>query len=314
VQNRESINKMDTSIPRSGSSARRIAAVDLGSRNFKAVIGEVQGERVVTRLLGKRLVGLGKDVAGHGGLISRDTLAQARKALVELLSVCEREGSTRVLAVATRAVRTARNGKDILEMADELGLQVEIATGEREAELGYLAVTGGEGGKLVCELGSHSMQLAWRTSKPIESISIAAGYEKIYPQFIMNAPDYAQARDTYTGYLDREVRDLCTNTQGLIGIAMNTMACFVTGKQKSDVTNRYLCHERIRDKAQSLADLSAKKFASFKADTSKVDKILSGLMLLDYLLERTGHHRVLIAEAELPVGLIVEAFERGGRG
>lgn len=311
VQNRRSI-KSDAITPGSRPSTRRIAAIDLGSRNFKAVIGENRGGRVVARLLGKRLVRLGKDVADHGGLISRDTLAQARRALVELLALCEREGSTQVLAVATRAVRKAGNGRVILDMAGELGLEVEIATGEREAELGYLAVTGGDRGKLVCELGSHSMQIAWRISGAIESISIAAGYERIYPEYIEGAHDFVQARKAYTAFLEREVRELCADSRELIGIAMNTMACFVTGKQKNDVTNRYLGHDRIRDKVQALTEMSQEAFASLKAETPKVDKILPGLILLDYLLERTGHRRALIAEAELPVGLIVEAFERDG--
>jgi len=308
VQRRASIADNPTGA-RSGLSASKVAALDLGSKNFKAVLGELEEGRLVTRILDKRLVGLGIDVAGNRGVISKETLAKARAALKELKSICEREGCTRILAVATRAVRAARNGGDILDAARELGLTVEIATGEREAELGYLAVTGGEAGKLVCELGSHSMQLAWRQSGPVESISIAAGYERVYPEFIEAAGSFSEARDAYTAFLDREVQRLPRGSEELIGIAMNSMACFVTGKRKSEVTDRYLSHARIREKARELAALTKPEFDALKSTTAKADKVLSGLILFEHMLERTGHERGFIAEPELPVGLIVEHFQ-----
>jgi exopolyphosphatase/guanosine-5'-triphosphate,3'-diphosphate pyrophosphatase len=287
----------------------RVAALDLGSKTFKAVLGERQGRRVVTRRLGKRQVGLGKDVAGNGGVISDQKLAAAGSALAELKSICEREGSAEILAVATGAVRTARNGEAVLDVARELGIAVEIASGEREAELAYLAATGDEPQKLVCDLGSLSMQLAWQVSGRIESISIAMGYERAYSDFIRDAGDFTQALDAYAAFLDGKVGDLRTRSDGLIGLSMNTMACFVTAKHKAQVTDRPLSRARIQNKTQALAALTKSGFASLKATIPKADKVLSSLILLDHILERTGHDRAFITESELPVGLIIEHFQ-----
>lgn len=286
----------------------RIAALDLGSSTFKAVLGEIRDGRIATRLLDKRLVRLGKVVADNGGIIDDATLAQARRAIAELKSICEREGSNRILAVATQAVGAARNGSAVVDAANALGLTLEVATAEREAELGYLAVTRGRKDKLVCELGSHSMQIAWRQSASIESIAIPAGYERVYPELIRNAGDFARARDAYSEFLHRELQRLPVECDELIGMAMNTMACFVTGKQKAQVTERHLSRARIRGKVRALSALSGTEFSSLKAATPKADKILSGLILLDHMLERTGLERAFIAESELPVGLIVEYF------
>lgn len=294
---------------RSGSSASKVAALDLGSKTFKAVLGEVQDGRIVTRMLDKRLVGLGRAVASNDGMIGKETLAVARTAMAELKSVCEREGGAEILVVATRAIRSARNGSVILDAARELGLTAEVASGEREAELAYLAVTGGEVGKLVCELGSHSMQLAWRHSGPVESISIPAGYERVYPEFFRDAANFAQARGAYAAFLDDEVQHLATGCGEFIGMAMNTMARFVTGMEKAQVTDRHLSHARVREQVQALTSLSESEFGTFKSTTHNADKILSGLILFDHMLERTSQERGFIAEPELPVGLIVEHFE-----
>jgi len=298
--------------PQGASKASRIAALDLGSRVFKAVLGEIQDQHIVTRLLGKRLVRLGTDVADNGGVISSETLADAKGALEELKSICAREGVTEIRAVATRAVRAAENGGDILAVARELGLTVEVVTGEREARLAYLAVTGGEAGSLVCELGSQSMQLAWRRSGPVETISVASGYEQIYPDLIDDAADFTQARNSYRAFLDREAQFPATGIYRLIGMAMNTMACFVTGMQKPEVTDQNLPHSLIRQKTQALCSLTGAEFQGAKSTLDRADKILSGLILIDYMLERTGKGEVFIAEAELPVGLIVEYFEGVG--
>ncbi len=207
-------------------------------------------------------------------------------------------------------MREARNGGEILDAAHDMGVAVEIATGEREAELAYLAVTGGRFDKLVCELGSRSMQLAWRQSQRVESIACAAGYECVYSDFIRNADSFAQARDAYVTFLDNEVQRLPSQSDELIGIAMRSMACFVTGEHKAQLTNRHLYHGRIRQKLRTLAALTPADFRSVKANTAKPDKVLSALILLDYMLERTGHERAFIAESELPVGLIVEHFAK----
>lgn len=301
--------KDNSSAPGRRPPTTKVAALDLGSKTFKAVLGEIQGQRIVTRRLGKRQVGLGMDIANNGGLISEEKLAIAGAALTELKSICVREGSSEILAVATRALRIARNGEAILDSARGLGFAVEIASGEREAELAYLAATGGKPGKLVCELGSHSMQLASRGPGRSEFISIALGYERAYPDFIRDARYFKQARDAYTAFLERKVPKLEVRGDGLIGLSMNTMACFVTGKQKAQVTGRCLSHSCIREKLRALGALTTSEFTSLKAGTPNADKILSSLILLDHMFERTGHDRALIAESELPVGLIVEHFE-----
>jgi hypothetical protein len=302
--------KLSARAPFGESSRAKIAAIDLGSNTFKAAVGELQGPRLVTRLLGKQRVGLGMHVAANRGIISEEKLSEARCALEALKSLCEREGCTTIVAVATRAVRAATNSGALVDVARELGVEMEIVSGEREAELAYLAVSGGKPGKLVCELGSQSMQLGWRPSKRIESLSINAGYQLVYPGLIRDAGHMTQARDAYSAFLDREVGALPTGSDAFIGIAMNTMACFVTALHKTRVTDRYLSHACVREKMRILGGLTTTAFASLKATTPKVDKILSSLILLDYLLGRSGHDRAFIAQSELPVGLIIECFER----
>ena len=161
-------------------SRQRVCALDLGSRNFKAVIGFRNGGSVVSRLLCKHTMHLGKEIADNGGVIGSAKLAEVRDALEALVDVCRQEGASTVLGIATRAVREARNGADVVALAAALGIDVEIADGSREAAVGYLAATGGAANRLVSDFGSRSLEIAWRLAGPLETGYVACGYEDAY--------------------------------------------------------------------------------------------------------------------------------------
>lgn len=302
--------KDDTTPSRSDSDVGRVCALDLGSNTFKAVIGEIREGELSTRLLEKRAVRLGAAIMANQGVIGAAKLAEARRALTELKARCNGEGSDIILGVATRAVRGAVNREELLDVARDVGVSVEIADGAREAELAYLAATGGAERKLVCDFGSQSMQLAWRLSPGIESTSLDLGYERAYLDFFRHAHTFGEARDTYMGFVLPRIPAITSQVDELICLAMNTMAAFVTGKPKGEISRRSLDRASIQAKLAEVDEMSAGDFAALVSATPRMEKILPGLALLDALLARTGRDEATIAEVEMPVGLIVEYFER----
>ncbi len=288
-------------------SRKRVCALDLGSRNFKAVIGFRNGGSVVWRLLCKHTIQLGKEIADNGGVIGSAKLAEVRDALEPLVDVCRQEGASTMLGIATRAVREARNGADVVALAAALGIDVEIADGPREAAVGYLAATGGAANRLVSDFGSLSLEIAWRLAGPLETSCVTCGYEDAYTGHLHGAPDFAAARRSLVGFLGDNVPPL-PHSEQLICLNANTMACYVTGKEKSEITGRPLERGALTSRIRALEALSAPDYRALLEELPKAHKVLPGLILVDYLLECTGHSQALIAEAELPTGLIVEHF------
>lgn len=283
-----------------------VGALDLGSRTFKAVIGSRRGENVETRLLAKRKLDLGGDVAENDGRISAGKLEQISQALVELRDLCRHEGAGPVLAIATRAVRAASNQAAVLDLARDAGIRLEIADGVREGRVGYLAATQGAPDRLVSNLGSRSLQLAWKDSADIEAFSLDSGYETAYADFFDGAATFGEGEVRYRAFLDDGIVRLPEATTKLVCFAANTAARFATGKPKEEVTDRDLPRHQLALCIRAIREQSAGDFESFKNGTERVRKILPGLVLLDYLMDRTGHREAFIAEVELPVGLIVE--------
>lgn len=139
-----------------------LAAVDLGSNSFRLQVARAEGEQLYL------LDGLREPVRLAAGLTADlylDAAAQQR-ALAALELFAERlRGlpSAAVRAVATNALRVAKNAADFLPQAEQaLGFPIEIIAGAEEARLIYLGVAHGlppsDANRLVIDIGGGSTE------------------------------------------------------------------------------------------------------------------------------------------------------------
>jgi exopolyphosphatase/pppGpp-phosphohydrolase len=292
----------------------QVGAIDMGSRNFKSVFGQKINGIITTELVGKERLDIGKEVTENNGLIGRSKFMQIEEALSRFMRYCSDRGASKVLAIATSAIRNARNQQQVIDLAREIGLTMEVADGRREGEVGYLAATGGAPDKLVCDSGSKSIQIAWEINGKILSQSIPVGYELVYESFVEHASSLDESRKNFARFLDGNFKELPQNTDQFIALAANTITSFVTGEKRTGHQGRTLTRTALNDKMSELRELSPSQYNNLKSSLTRVEKTLPGLIFLDYLMERTGHGEALITESELPVGLIVEYFFKRGDG
>ena len=292
----------------------QVGAIDMGSRNFKYVFGQKINGIITTELVGKERLDIGKEVTENNGLIGRSKFMQIEEALSRFMRYCSDRGTSKVLAIATSAIRNARNQQQVIDLAREIGLTMEVADGAREGEVGYLAATGGAPDKLVCDSGSKSIQIAWKVNGKILSQSIPVGYELVYERFVKHASSLDETKENLARFLDGNFKELPQNTDQFIALAANTITSFVTGEKRTGHQGRTLTRTALNGKMSELRELSPSRYNNLKSSLTRVEKTLPGLVFLDYLMERTGHGEALITESELPVGLIVEYFFRRGDG
>ena len=289
-----------------------VCAIDLGSRNVKAVLGRISSDGIATRLLGKMRVDLGEHLARNRGLVLPAKIAEVLDSLHSLAARGRAQGASELLVVGTRALRAARNARDVVRAAEAIGITVEVASGEREAELAYLCATGGAPNRLVSDLGSQSLEIAWSTGSAIESRCVDPGYEGAYAAWFADASGFGPARAGYDAYLTRTVDPLPAATEQLLCLASNTAASYVLRKPKSEVANRPLTHAALDVAIRSLEGLGPERWREHREATARAEKVLPGLVVLDHLMRRSGHREACIVEAELPVGLIVDYLARTG--
>jgi len=142
----------------------RIAALDLGSNSFHALIADIEADgslEVVTRA--KRMPRIG-DAIFRTGEISHVARKAAIEALAELVPLIERSRPRAIQAVATSAVREARNGRAfIAEVRERFGLDVRAISGDEEARLSYTGASARSGGFVgrttLFDLGGGSLEV-----------------------------------------------------------------------------------------------------------------------------------------------------------
>lgn len=143
-----------------GEARKRTAIIDIGSNSIRLVVYEGPERLPATLFNEKVMAGLGRDLA-ETGAIGADGMALARTALARFALLSREMDVTELRTVATAAVRDATNGGELLTIAADLGLKVELLPGEAEATAsGYgvlSAIPDADG--IVGDLGGGSLEL-----------------------------------------------------------------------------------------------------------------------------------------------------------
>ncbi|HEY2593597.1 MAG TPA: Ppx/GppA phosphatase family protein [Chloroflexota bacterium] len=132
-----------------------------------------------------------RDVA-LAGQLSPETIDRTLRIVRGFVAVAASSGAERTMAVATAAVREARNGQRFIERTrDELGIPVDIANGDEEARFGFLGAVHGlpvQDG-IVLDVGGGSLQLIHFRGRKLErSWSLPLGALRLSDRFLKSDP------------------------------------------------------------------------------------------------------------------------------
>ena len=286
---------------------RMIGAIDLGSKNFKFVLGHEIDGVITTELIRKESLQLGEEVCQNNGLIREERIYQVSRSLSWFVLYCRERGAAEVLGITASAIRNARNYGRVRDVAHVLGVNLEVADGAREGEIGYFAATGGAANKLVTEIGSKSMQVSWESDGAIRSRSVSVGYEQAYEGFVEEQSTFREAERTFRKFLDGNFTEVPDHTDQYLALAANTASSFVIGEIPGS-SERILDKDALDATIAGLRALSPPEFKALKTSLPKAQKILPGLIFIQYIMERSGHDKMVASLNELPVGLVVEYF------
>ena len=145
--------------------ALRIAAIDVGSNSIRQVVADVSPRgtiSVVDELKATPRLGVGVQATGE---LAPDAMRRALDALGRMATLARQLRADRIAAVATSAVREARNGAEFRErVRAETGLDLRILEGAEEARLAFRSALAHfeltDGPAVVMDIGGGSLELA----------------------------------------------------------------------------------------------------------------------------------------------------------
>lgn len=142
----------------------KIGIIDLGSNSARLVIVEMLGDghfMVIDQM--KEALRLGKDME-RDGFLKPQRIAETLKTIKMFRRLCDAYGIEKIIAVATAAVRRAKNQRSFLdEVATTCGIKLRVLSAEEEAAYVYRGVinTMDVPRGLIFEIGGGSTKIVY---------------------------------------------------------------------------------------------------------------------------------------------------------
>jgi exopolyphosphatase/guanosine-5'-triphosphate,3'-diphosphate pyrophosphatase len=300
----------------------RVAALDLGSNSFHALIADVdRSGRLAVVDRAKRMPRIGEGIFRRGE-ISLEARKQAMRAISELLPFIERTRPDATHAVATAAVREARNGREfVYEVRARFGLEVKVISGDEEARLSYAgarAVLGDQlGHATLFDLGGGSLEaIVGDGERIVRTASAPLGVLRaVVERPLSDPPAPAELRALQDWACDAVASFLAPLGRNLGQIVL----CAGTARAVRSVARAFgyipaegTGADRIsRDTLRYLIDRLAQLPLAARRETpglepNRADLIVPGAVMLDAILAATGAEQARICRAALREGLILD--------
>ncbi len=324
----------DKQIFLSADMACRLAAIDIGSNSVRLMVAEalrggtyriLDEEREPTRL--------GKSMSTEGGL-DAEAMERTIQALGTFKKIAEGFQVTSLRTIATCAVREARNGPDFCRrVREQVGLEVEVISGEREAQLAFTSVqrafdlTGRN--VIVADIGGGSTEIVFGTGNLIEAIfSTPLGAVRLTEQFGLgeNAPgddfpkNITRMEQEIADCLKRQTTKPLFAPHFLVGCGgtFTTLAeLLMASKREFDVpvAGYKASHAEVRhllDRLRKIPLRARRGMAGMTPD--RADIIIAGLSIVDALMKRFRVNTLVIHTRGVRDGLVREMIDEAMGG
>jgi exopolyphosphatase/guanosine-5'-triphosphate,3'-diphosphate pyrophosphatase len=201
-----------------------IAAIDIGTNSLHMVVVRIEATLLSFSVIArdKETVRLGDRDLSTGNLkpqIIENAIATLRR-FQELARILDAETT---IAVATSAVREAANGRDFLYQVEaELGLKVDLISGQEEARRIYLGVLSGMEFNnhlhIIIDIGGGSTELVLGDSEEARTLtSTKIGAVRLTTELITTDPisniEFQYLQAYIRGMLERSTEEILANLQ-----------------------------------------------------------------------------------------------------
>jgi exopolyphosphatase/guanosine-5'-triphosphate,3'-diphosphate pyrophosphatase len=300
----------------------RLGAIDVGSNSVHMIVADVSREghlEVVDRV--KEMVRLGRRSFTTGRLTT-ESMDLAVRALMNFKRLLRVRRVTRLRAVATSAVREARNRTEFIRrIKRETGLTVEVISGLDEARLIFQAARhalGLDGGPhLLVDVGGGSVELVLvRDGKPLWMRSVKLGAARLTERFLLDDPPTREQLSKLDAHLERAIGPLmrkarragvirAIGTSGTINTLV-AMARSSRGEELGRLHGASASAGEISDLSRDLVEANAALRVDLPGmDAKRVDLMPAAATLVNFILKNSGAPELIACTWALREGVLL---------
>jgi exopolyphosphatase/guanosine-5'-triphosphate,3'-diphosphate pyrophosphatase len=270
------------------------------------------------------IVRLGEGVDASG-CIQPQAVQRAIATLDRYLDLARTYGATAIRCCGTSALRDARNRDQVVrEISEAVGLEVEILTGKREAELTYLGALSNKpdlsGRNLMIDIGGGSTEFVIGSGKTIEDLhSVDVGSVRLTERYLKHDPvsenEFREAQraaeEALSPLLEKIVHARPDAVLGVAGTVttLKAMELRLSRYDPSQVDGQPLRTEAVAEWVERLRRLPVAERARLPGlRPERADVILAGAIILCEALRLLGESGVIVSDRGLRYGMLLEVL------
>ncbi len=280
-----------------GSNSVRMLLAEMGPEGFQRLERDREGTRLFAGL-------------DRNGRLSLESMAHTVSAVTRMATHAREQGAGMLRIFATSASRDAVNGEDFAAMIRRrTGIELEILSGEEEAELSFLGASAAAPQAVHCgviDIGGGSTELVIGTQSGVDAgISCQMGAVRLYRLYpLKSREDMAaveqQAADILKDKLRENPLTYLPETWVGTGGTFTTLAAMVRG---ISWTNRSCMHGtpvtagQVRAIGEKLAEMTPEERIRLPGlQPSRADIVGHGICILLAVMGQLGLESVIVSE------------------
>ncbi len=286
------------------------ACIDVGSNTTRLLVADA-GEGRLRELVAQRaFTRIGKSL-GNGALIPGEKIAETAEVVRTQVAVASEVGAQQIVAVATAAIRNARNRDELVAAVEDAGgMELQVLSGVEEARLSFVGATRTlldppDGTVAVIDVGGGSSEIA--IGEPDGAMTWSESF-RIGSGFLADA--YLRSDPPSVEELEKVRRHVAGTFEGLEPPpAESAVAVGGTATSLRRLLGAELAHETLERGVRVLcttpiADVAAR----FELDRERVRLLPAGILVLEAISDLLKLP-LRIARGGLREGVLLELVE-----
>lgn len=300
----------------------RLASIDVGTNSVKLLVADVEDQQIKNILLDMPVITrLGQNLSKDGEILP-EAMERTLNAINDFKNKAEDAGAVDVFAIATSAMREAKNSDIFVKMLKEkAGIGLQIVSGEEEAELTFLGACSDYDFQteslLVIDVGGGSTEFILGQNGNIEDkFSVNIGCVHLTEEFIHTDPidsmEIQKIIHKTISMLYPKLSSISANMRSLVGIggtitSLASIHQHIEGFHNIDVHKYVLSKEHIVRLLTYLRRTPLEERRKIQGlQPERADIIVAGAAIFSTIMEILKSQEITISRMGLRYGILIK--------
>ena len=300
----------------------RYAAIDIGTNTIRLLVADTEDTATYRPVFHDQVITRLGEGLQKSGLLSPRAMERTLEVLSRFTQTAKALEAEEVVAIATSAAREAKNRTEFLNRArSEVGLEVEVASGEEEATLTALGVSHAlgpaRGSMLIMDIGGGSTEfISLEHGRITGRLSLPIGVVKLTEAHFRGDPPSLNELEAAAAFLRKKLGRVLASLYPPPGAILagtagtpTTLAAIDLGLVTYDperVTGHRLSRDRIQELLEYLCSLPlAERRQIVGLEPGRADVIVAGALLAREVVTLLRFDELTVSDGGFREGILL---------